>query len=152
MGAKIFVGNLSPRTTKSEIARFFSAAGRVASVSLPVDRETGEPRGFCFVEFADRDSAEEAFSVCDGRELNGRPIRVSWAREEGEGSTVRRAKWRRAWEESLEEEESDDRGFDDSRRGLGPTDHYAGRQGRRRRHGKHGSDRMRHSGTRRVIE
>ena len=54
MGAKIFVGNLHSRTTKSELAEFFSAAGRVASITIPADRETKEPRGFCFVEFADQ--------------------------------------------------------------------------------------------------
>ena len=152
MGAKIFVGNLHPRTTKSELAGFFSAAGRVASISIPVDRETGEPRSFCFVEFSDRESAEEAFALCDGRELDGHRLRLSWAREEGERSPARRAKWRRDWVDSSAEEESKG-SSGDTWQGTGWTDDYSERRrGKRRRQGRHGRDRKRSHGIRRVID
>lgn len=153
MSAKIFVGNLPPRTTRSELVQFFSTVGRVVSISIPTDRETGEPRGFCFVEFADRESAEEAFSACDGRELRGNELRLSWAREGGERSTARRARWRRDWDGSADEDDVEERGGRGHRTGSGRGDDYGERRrDERRRHGKHGSDRKRRSGTRRVIE
>jgi len=153
MGAKIFVGNLHPRTTKSELARFFSAAGRIASISIPVDQETGQSRGFCFVEFADHESAEEALSLCEGRELDGHRLRLSWAREEGVGSGARRAKWRRDWDDSLEKEEIAEPEYGNPSRGATGSGDYAERRRQRaRHHGKHGSDRIRRHGTRREID
>lgn len=153
MGAKIFVGNLHPRTTKSELARFFEVAGRVASISIPVDRQTGRPRGFCFVEYAERESVDEAFSLCDGRELNGNRLRLSLARE-------RRS--RRAGRDTDRRPRSDDSFAENGLEGRtlardwgaseGDSDYSERRRGKRRRQGKHGRDRKHRTGTRRVIE
>ena len=56
--AKVFVGNLSFRTTKEELTEMLSAAGTVVDVYMPADRATGKPRGFAFVEFATEAEAE----------------------------------------------------------------------------------------------
>jgi RNA recognition motif-containing protein len=153
MGAKIFVGNLHPRTTKLELERFFAAAGRVASISIPVDRETGRPRGFCFVEFAERESVDEAFSLCEGRELNGNRLRLSLAREQRSRRAGRDADRRPSSDYSFDQDGFNGRAFDRDWDGSNGDDGYAERRrARRRGQGKHGRDRKRLTGTRRVIE
>ena len=57
---RLFVGNLPYEATAAELREFFSPAGLVSAVSLPVERESGKPRGFAFIEFTDRAHAEEA--------------------------------------------------------------------------------------------
>jgi len=57
----------------------FSEAGPVQSISIPVDRDTGRPRGFAFVEFADQGSARQAIDKFDGYEMKGRTLRVNIA-------------------------------------------------------------------------
>jgi RNA recognition motif-containing protein len=89
MSAKIFVGNLNPRTTRSQLAQFFAAVGRVESIRIPLDRNTGKPRGFCFVEFADADTAQKAITLHDRSELDGQQLRLSWAREREENGAGR---------------------------------------------------------------
>ena len=154
MSAKIFVGNLYPQTTQLELVQFLSAAGRVANISIPVDQETGQSRGFCFVESIDRESAEKALSICDGGELDGRQLQLSWARGRGSGSGGGgRADRRRDGEGSLEEEEGAGPKRGGPRRGSsGSADYVERRRPRGRRHGKHGSDRKRRHGTQREIE
>jgi len=159
MSAKIFVGNLNPRTTRSQLADFFSGAGRVMSVTLPTDRETGRPRGFAFVEFSDRESAQEAMDDLEGRELEGHSLRLSWAREREELSDGRHpGRAARGGSETLpfgdEEELSGGRLHRDPRRSGFDRDRDDDADGSRRlrRRGKHGSDRKRGRGTRRVIE
>jgi cold-inducible RNA-binding protein len=75
------VGNLSFGTQQHEIERLFSEAGEVVDVFVPTDRETGRPRGFAFVEFADSLTAAAAAEKFDGYELNGRSLRVNEAQE-----------------------------------------------------------------------
>lgn len=58
-----------------------SSAGEVVDVYLPADRATGRPRGFAFVEFASEDEAEKAIEEFDGKEMEGRPLRVNIAAE-----------------------------------------------------------------------
>lgn len=79
MSRKVFVGNLNYETTASALENLFSEVGSVRDVFLPNDRATGRPRGFAFVEFASEDEAAEAISRFDGRELDGRPLRINAA-------------------------------------------------------------------------
>jgi RNA recognition motif-containing protein len=77
----LFVGNLSFDTTQGELERLFGEVGEVVSVYVPSDRNSGRPRGFAFVEFADGATAAEAAQKLDGYELDGRNIRVNEAQE-----------------------------------------------------------------------
>lgn len=81
MGSKLFVGNLKFDTTREELESLFSQVGQVASVSLPVERETGRPRGFAFVEYAADEHAQEAIQRFNGFDLRGRQIRVNAAED-----------------------------------------------------------------------
>ncbi|MBI1895875.1 MAG: RNA-binding protein [Acidobacteria bacterium] len=76
----IFVGNLSYQTTETELQSLFGAYGAVERVSIIRDRETGQPRGFAFVEMPSSDEAARAISAVNGRELNGRALNVNEAR------------------------------------------------------------------------
>ncbi len=78
---KVFVGNLSFGTTREELEAVFSPMGELTEVSLPTERETGRPRGFAFVTYANDASAAEAVAKLDGTELGGRTVRVSEATE-----------------------------------------------------------------------
>jgi cold-inducible RNA-binding protein len=75
---KLYVGNLSFNTTEDELRDLFSEHGSVTSVSLVTDRETGQPRGFGFVEM--ESGAEAAISALDGKQVGGRTIKVNEAR------------------------------------------------------------------------
>jgi RNA recognition motif-containing protein len=76
----LFVGNLSYSTTEADLRAYFGAVAPPSQVVLPVDRETGRPRGFAFVEFVDRSHAETAIQRFNGQVFNGRPLAVSEAR------------------------------------------------------------------------
>ena len=80
MAVRLFVGNLSYSTTEPELRAHFSTVAQPTQVVLPVDRETGRPRGFAFVEYADRGQAEQAIQKFNGQVFNGRPLAVSEAR------------------------------------------------------------------------
>src|SRR5438045_150968 len=90
MSVRLFVGNLPYSTTDADIREHFSAIGPVVSVSLPVDRETGRPRGFAFVEYADRALAEEAIRRFNNQPLGGRSITVNEARPPERGGPMPR--------------------------------------------------------------
>jgi len=77
---RLFVGNLSYSTTEADLRAYFGTVAPPTQIVLPVDRETGRPRGFAFVEFADRSQAEEAIQRFNGQPLAGRPLAVSEAR------------------------------------------------------------------------
>jgi len=79
--AKLFIGNLNYATTQDELSTLFSECGALSDVFLPIDRQTGRPRGFAFIEFEDGSAATEAVEKFDGFELKGRKIRVSEAQE-----------------------------------------------------------------------
>jgi RNA recognition motif-containing protein len=81
ISVKVFVGNLSFRTTKEELNGLLAAAGTVVDVFLPTDRATGKPRGFAFVEFGSEAEAAEAIRQFNGREVGGRAIRLNMADE-----------------------------------------------------------------------
>lgn len=76
---KIYVGNLSFQTSESALNEAFAAFGSVQSANLVMDRETGRPRGFGFVEMSDSD-AQKAISELNGKELDGRQLTVNEAR------------------------------------------------------------------------
>jgi RNA recognition motif-containing protein len=76
----IFVGNLPYQTTQEDLESAFSAYGAVERVSIVRDRDTGQPRGFAFVEMTNSDEAAKAIQEMNGRELNGRALNVNEAR------------------------------------------------------------------------
>ena len=80
MAVRLFVGNLSYATTEADLRSYFGTVAAPSQVVLPVDRETGRPRGFAFVEFQDRGHAEQAIQKFNGQVFNGRPLAVSEAR------------------------------------------------------------------------
>lgn len=81
----IFVGNLSFRTTQEELQATFAQYGNVERVNVVTDRDTGQARGFAFVEMTERRDAENAISVLNGAELNGRAMTVNEARPKAQG-------------------------------------------------------------------
>jgi RNA recognition motif-containing protein len=80
LAVRLFVGNLAYSTTEADLRTYFGAVAPPSQVVLPVDRETGRPRGFAFVEFLDRAHAEQAIQRFNGQPYNGRPLAVSEAR------------------------------------------------------------------------
>jgi len=81
----IFVGNLSYATTESELEGAFSAYGAVERVSVVRDRESGQSRGFAFVEMTNSEDAAKAIAGLNGREINGRSLNVNEARPREQG-------------------------------------------------------------------
>ena len=80
MAVRLFVGNLSYATTEADLRTYFGTVAPPSQVVLPVDRETGRPRGFAFVEYLERSHAEQAIQKFNGQVFNGRPLAVSEAR------------------------------------------------------------------------
>jgi len=80
LAVRLFVGNLSYATTEADLRSYFGTVAAPSQVVLPVDRETGRPRGCAFVEFQDRAHAEQAIQKFNGQVFNGRPLAVSEAR------------------------------------------------------------------------
>lgn len=80
MPVRLFIGNLPYSATEAELREHLSSVGEPTSVVLPVDRETGRPRGFAFVDYADRGVAEEAIRKFDQALFKGRGLAVSEAR------------------------------------------------------------------------
>jgi len=78
--AKIYVGNLPFSADEAAVRTLFSQHGNVESVSLPVDRDTGRPRGFGFVEMS-QDDAARAIQSLNGYSMGGRPLRVNEAQD-----------------------------------------------------------------------
>lgn len=82
----IYVGNLSYRTTETDLRSLFESYGSVDRVSLVTDRDTGQPRGFAFVEMTEGAHADKAIAELNGRELGGRNLNISEARPKTERS------------------------------------------------------------------
>src|SRR3954462_15364540 len=80
MSVRLFIGNLPYSATEAELREHLSSVGVPTSVVLPVDRETGRPRGFAFVDYGDRAVAEEAIRKFDQQPFKGRGLAVSEAR------------------------------------------------------------------------
>ena len=81
----IFVGNLSFSTTQDDLHQAFAQYGSVERVNIVTDRDTGQARGFAFVEMTDRSAAEAAINGLNGRDMNGRTINVNEARPKPQG-------------------------------------------------------------------
>lgn len=83
---KLYIGNLSYEITEAELRGALAEYEPLLEVFLPVDRETGNPRGFAFVTFRDRETGEAAMAVLDGKEIGGRRLRVNEAEDRGRPS------------------------------------------------------------------
>lgn len=86
METKIYVGNLSYATTEDDLRELFAQAGTVASVALIKDRDTGQSKGFAFVEMSNQSEAEKAIQTFNGYTLANRPLKVNLARPKEERS------------------------------------------------------------------
>jgi RNA recognition motif-containing protein len=80
LGKKLYVGSLSYSTSEATLERVFAQAGRVESVRLIMDRDTGRPKGFGFVEMSTNEEAQQAINMLNGFSLDGRAIIVNEAR------------------------------------------------------------------------
>jgi RNA recognition motif-containing protein len=76
----LYVGNLPFTATETEVRSLFEQHGKVDAVKIINDRDTGRPRGFCFVDMPGSD-AQNAIQQLNGFEMNGRPLRINEARE-----------------------------------------------------------------------
>ena len=81
----IFVGNLSYQATQADLQNAFGQFGSVERINVVTDRETGQPRGFAFVEMSDAEAAQNAISNLNGAELHGRAMNVNEARPKPAG-------------------------------------------------------------------
>ena len=104
MSIKLYVGNLPYNMTEEELNVLFAEAGNVVSAKIITDRQTGQPRGFGFVEMESKAEGQKAISMLNGRTIEGRPLTVNEARPQeksfGGGGGGRRAvrrlrRWRR---------------------------------------------------------
>jgi len=80
MGKKLFIGSLAWATTQQSLADFFSQAGTVESAAVITDKMSGRSKGFGFVEMSTDEEAQNAVSMLNGKELDGRAIVVNEAR------------------------------------------------------------------------
>ena len=76
----LFVGNLSFQTTESDLRALFEPFGQIERIHIATDRDTGQARGFAFVEMANADEAKKAMESLDGKEVGGRNVKVNEAR------------------------------------------------------------------------
>jgi cold-inducible RNA-binding protein len=86
----IFVGNLSYQTTQEDLQATFSQFGNVERINIVTDRDTGQPRGFAFVEMTSAQDAQNAISQLNGTQLHGRALNVNEARPKPTGGGDRR--------------------------------------------------------------
>ena len=85
MGKKLYVGNINYATTEDQLTDMFSQFGGVVSVDIIMDRFSGQSKGFGFVEMETEEAAKAAIESLDGRELDGRQLRVNEAKERPAG-------------------------------------------------------------------
>jgi len=76
----LFVGNLNFQTTESDLRALFEPFGQIERIHIATDRDTGQARGFAFVEMANDEQAKNAMTSLDGKELGGRNVKVNEAR------------------------------------------------------------------------
>ena len=79
----IYVGNLAPQTTEEELTALFKAFGQVSSVQVMRELFTGASKGFGFIEMPGRAHSMAAITGLNGKELNGKPLRVNEAQPHG---------------------------------------------------------------------
>jgi cold-inducible RNA-binding protein len=85
MGRKLYVGNLPYSATEASLREAFAAAGTVDSVAVITDRDTGQSKGFAFVEMSSDSEAQRAIQTMNGQSIDGRQIKVNEARPKGSG-------------------------------------------------------------------
>ena len=85
MGRKLYVGNLPYSATETSVREAFSASGTVETVNLITDRDTGQSKGFGFVEMSTDAEAQAATQAMNGASLDGRQIKVSEAKPKASG-------------------------------------------------------------------
>lgn len=85
MNNKLFVGNIPFSISESGLEELFSPSGKVVSVTIPTDRESGRKRGFAFVEMGTQAEAEEAIRAMNGQTVEGRQIVVNASRPKTPG-------------------------------------------------------------------
>jgi RNA recognition motif-containing protein len=85
MSIKLYVGNLPHAMTETELNTLFSEAGEVSSAKIITDRQTGQPRGFGFVEMETKLEGQKAISMINGRTVDGRPLAVNEAKPQQRG-------------------------------------------------------------------
>ena len=99
MAQKLYVGNLSYNTTEDTLRTLFAEYGEIQSVNLIMDRDTGRPKGFAFVEMGTEEAAQAAISALSGKSVDDREIRVERAqpqtdrRDDRRGGGARRPRW-----------------------------------------------------------
>jgi RNA recognition motif-containing protein len=97
MAQKLFVCGIAFNTTEEALNTFFSQAGEVASAAIVTDRDTGRSRGFGFVEMTSAEGAQRAVADLNGRDLDGRSLKVEIAKPKaaaGYASQPGRGSWR----------------------------------------------------------
>ncbi len=87
MSKKLYVGNLSYSVTTGILEELFASVGEVVSVNVITDRMTGRSRGFAFVEMAESADAQKAIAELDGRDVEGRALKVAEARPQRDRSS-----------------------------------------------------------------
>ena len=93
MAKKLYVGNLSYKTTEDGLRNLFSGFGNVASVKIVLDRESGNSKGFGFIEMGSEDEANAAIAGTNGREYDGRQLRVNEAMDKPRRDGGGRGNW-----------------------------------------------------------
>ena len=81
---KLYVGNFPYSVDEGQLRDLFSEYGQISELAMIMDRETGRPKGFAFITFANQQSAEKALEL-NGRDLGGRPLKVNMAMERESG-------------------------------------------------------------------
>lgn len=81
MGKRLYIGNLPFSVTEEQLREAFGQHGSVTAVDVIMDRDTGRPRGFAFVEMEDPSAAQAAIAALDGSDFGGRNLRVNEAQE-----------------------------------------------------------------------
>lgn len=83
MGSKVYVGNLPFSVDEQQLRALFEEGGReVLEINIVMDRDTGRPRGFAFVNMANQEDAQAVITALNGRDLGGRALTVNMAREQ----------------------------------------------------------------------
>ncbi len=80
----IYIGNMSSDTTEDQLRQAFEGFGEVSTVKIITDRDSGQPRGFAFVEMSAKSEADAAISGLNGQDLNGRALNVNEAKPRAE--------------------------------------------------------------------
>ena len=90
MGTRLFVGNLPFETTESQLRDLIEGSDRnVRSVKIVTDKDTGRSRGFAFVDLENEEQAKAAIDELNGKDFNGRALKVNEAEERGQGGASR---------------------------------------------------------------